>query len=447
MDPLVFSIMTSESESASGSAMKVHPGDCAAPLDILEWLDKFDEKIESTSYGQVRRGQIPAALLRSTEPKDLSAMPPLTVGTGITQADVEKRATYIALTTAENARMTAERESTMRDYKNRLAALVVSAMRETALNTLTELKAKFEDSTVSGMYDGPAMLDEMRTKAKAELAAGDDETEKRAVAELDAWKARVPPGGCASKDMAIEEGPYESFKGSPASKGQLQFDMWGVTPSDRWEWDVLKEEIMDKGMRNSLLVAPMPTASTAQILGNNECFEPYTSNIYTRRTLSGEFIVVNNHLLRDLTKLGLWDADMKNQLIAANGSVQNIPNIPENLKQLYRTAWEISQRAILDMAADRGAYICQSQSLNVFMENANAPKLTSMHFHAWRSGLKTGMYYLRTKAATDAIKFTVDKKYKEQPTEAIKEVTEMTHEEQVAACSIENGPDCEMCSG
>ncbi|MGB1671513.1 MAG: ribonucleoside-diphosphate reductase subunit alpha, partial [Flavobacteriales bacterium] len=166
---------------------------------------------------------------------------------------------------------------------------------------------------------------------------------------------------CASKDMAIEEGPYESFKGSPASKGQLQFDMWGVTPSDRWEWDVLKEEIMDKGMRNSLLVAPMPTASTAQILGNNECFEPYTSNIYTRRTLSGEFIVVNNHLLRDLTKLGLWDADMKNQLIAANGSIQNIPNIPENLKQLYRTAWEISQRAILDMAADRGAYICQSQ--------------------------------------------------------------------------------------
>ena len=252
---------------------------------------------------------------------------------------------------------------------------------------------------------------------------------------------------CASKDMAIEEGPYESFKGSPASEGKLQFDLWDVTPSDRWEWDVLKEEIMDKGMRNSLLVAPMPTASTAQILGNNECFEPYTSNIYTRRTLSGEFIVVNNHLLRDLTKLGLWNEEMKNQLIAANGSIQNIPEIPENLKTLYRTAWEISQRAILDMAADRGAYICQSQSLNVFMENASSPKLTSMHFHAWRSGLKTGMYYLRTKAATDAIKFTVDKKYKEQPTEAVKEVTEMTHEEQVAACSIENGPDCEMCSG
>ena len=252
---------------------------------------------------------------------------------------------------------------------------------------------------------------------------------------------------CASKDMAIEEGPYESFKGSPASEGKLQFDLWDVTPSDRWEWDILKEEIMDKGMRNSLLVAPMPTASTAQILGNNECFEPYTSNIYTRRTLSGEFIVVNNHLLRDLTKLGLWNEEMKNQLIAANGSIQNIPEIPENLKTLYRTAWEISQRAILDMAADRGAYICQSQSLNVFMENASSPKLTSMHFHAWRSGLKTGMYYLRTKAATDAIKFTVDKKYKEEPVEAVKEVTEMTHEEQVAACSIENGPDCEMCSG
>ena len=261
---------------------------------------------------------------------------------------------------------------------------------------------------------------------------------------------------CASKDMAIDEGPYETFQGSPASKGQLQFDMWGVTPSDRWEWDILKEEIKDKGMRNSLLVAPMPTASTAQILGNNECFEPYTSNIYTRRTLSGEFIIVNKHLLRDLTRLGLWDEDMKNQLIAANGSIQPIPNIPENLKLLYRTAWEIPQRAILDMAADRGAFICQSQSLNVFMENANAPKLTSMHFHAWRSGLKTGMYYLRTKAATDAIKFTVDKKYKDKPVEvkaeevvneAVKEVAEMSHEEQVAACSIDNGPDCEMCSG
>ena len=219
----------------------------------------------------------------------------------------------------------------------------------------------------------------------------------------------------ASKDMAKEEGAYETFEGSPASQGKLQFDMWDVTPSDRWEWDILKEEIKEHGMRNSLLMAPMPTASTAQILGNNECFEPYTSNIYTRRTLSGEFIVVNKHLLRDLTKLGLWDDDMKNRLIAANGSIQNIDEIPENLKVLYRTAWEIPQRAILDMAADRGAYICQSQSLNIFMENVNNSKLTSMHFYAWKKGLKTGMYYLRTKAATDAIKFTVDKKYKTQP--------------------------------
>jgi len=255
----------------------------------------------------------------------------------------------------------------------------------------------------------------------------------------------------ASKDMAKEEGAYETFKGSPASEGRLQFDMWGVSPSDRWEWDILKEEIKEHGMRNSLLMAPMPTASTAQILGNNECFEPYTSNIYTRRTLSGEFIVVNKHLLRDLTKLGLWDDDMKNRLIAANGSVQNIPEIPENLKVLYRTAWEIPQRAILDMAADRGAYICQSQSLNVFMENVNNSKLTSMHFYAWKKGLKTGMYYLRTKAATDAIKFTVDKKYKTQPQaeQVVAAATpeEMTYEQQVQACSIENGPDCEMCSG
>ncbi len=254
----------------------------------------------------------------------------------------------------------------------------------------------------------------------------------------------------ASKDLAKEEGAYETFKGSPASEGRLQFDMWGVTPTDRWEWDVLKDEIKEHGLRNSLLLAPMPTASTAQILGNNECFEPYTSNIYTRRTLSGEFIIVNKHLLRDLSKLGLWDDDMKNRIISANGSIQNINEIPENLKALYRTAWEIPQRALIDMSADRGAYICQSQSLNVFMENVNTAKLTSMHFYSWKKGLKTGMYYLRTKAATDAIKFTVDKKYKTAPqTETPrKSVAEMTDEEQAAmACSIENGSDCEMCSG
>jgi len=254
----------------------------------------------------------------------------------------------------------------------------------------------------------------------------------------------------ASKDMAKEEGAYETFKGSPASEGRLQFDMWGVTPTDRWEWDVLKEEIKEHGLRNSLLLAPMPTASTAQILGNNECFEPYTSNIYTRRVLSGEFIIVNKHLLRDLTKLGLWDEDMKNRIISANGSIQNINEIPDNLKALYRTAWEIPQRALIDMSADRGAYICQSQSLNVFMENVNTQKLTSMHFYAWKKGLKTGMYYLRTKAATDAIKFTVDKKYKAEPTAEAprKAIQDMTDAEQAAmACSIENGSDCEMCSG
>ncbi len=247
----------------------------------------------------------------------------------------------------------------------------------------------------------------------------------------------------ASKDLAKEEGAYETFKGSPASEGKLQFDLWDVTPSDRWEWDVLKEEIQKHGMRNSLLLAPMPTASTAQILGNNECFEPYTSNIYTRRVLSGEFIVVNKHLLRDLVKLGLWDDDMKNRLIAANGSVQNINEIPDNIKVLYRTAWEISQRSILDMAADRGAYICQSQSLNIFMKNVTNSKLTSMHFHAWKIGLKTGMYYLRTKAAVDAIKFTIDKKYKTE--DESDKIPALTHEEEVAMCSIDNGDDCEMC--
>jgi len=246
----------------------------------------------------------------------------------------------------------------------------------------------------------------------------------------------------ASKDLAKEEGAYQTFEGSPASQGKLQFDLWGVKPSNRWEWDILKEEIKEHGLRNSLLLAPMPTASTAQILGNNECFEPYTSNMYNRRVLSGEFIVVNKHLLRDLTRLGLWDDDMKNRVIAANGSVQGIDEIPDNLKAIYKTAWEISQKAIIDMSADRGAFICQSQSLNIFMENANFGKLTSMHFYGWKAGLKTGMYYLRTKAARDAIKFTVDKKYQTAPVE---KVVEDTRSEEEIACSIEDGPDCEMC--
>jgi len=245
----------------------------------------------------------------------------------------------------------------------------------------------------------------------------------------------------ASKDLAKVDGPYESIKGSPVSKGIFQFDMWGVTPSSRWEWDVLKEEVVKHGVRNSLLLAPMPTASTAQILGNNECFEPYTSNIYTRRVLSGEFIIVNKHLLKDLVKEGLWTKDMRQKIMLANGSVQNINEVPQRLKDLYKTAWEISQKAIIEQAADRGAYICQSQSLNIFMENANFGKLTSMHFYGWEKGLKTGMYYLRTKAATDAIKFTVDKATIAEPT------AESLEEAQAAAiaCSIDNPDDCEMC--
>ena len=225
----------------------------------------------------------------------------------------------------------------------------------------------------------------------------------------------------ASNDLAIEIGPYESWKGSPISEGILQFDMWKVKPTERWEWDLLKEEVKKHGVRNSLLLAPMPTASTAQILGNNECFEPYTSNIYTRRVLSGEFIIVNKHLLRDLVKLGIWNDRLKNKLMASNGSVQNIDEIPENIKALYKTAWEISQKVLLDMAADRGAYIDQSQSLNIFMENANFAKLTSMHFYGWKAGLKTGMYYLRTKSATDAIKFTLDKEVISEPVAKSKE--------------------------
>jgi ribonucleoside-diphosphate reductase alpha chain len=246
----------------------------------------------------------------------------------------------------------------------------------------------------------------------------------------------------ASKDLAKEQGAYATFEGSPVSKGIFQFDMWGVTPTSRWEWDVLKEEVKAHGVRNSLLLAPMPTASTAQILGNNECFEPYTSNIYTRRVLSGEFIIVNKHLLKDLVKEGLWNKDMRQKIMAANGSIQNINEIPNRLKELYKTAWEISQKAIIDQAADRGAYICQSQSLNIFMENANFGKLTSMHFYGWEKGLKTGMYYLRTKAATDAIKFTVDKTVVEQP-----EAQSIEEQQAAIACSLDNPEGCEMCSG
>merc|ERR1712113_1247304 len=212
----------------------------------------------------------------------------------------------------------------------------------------------------------------------------------------------------ASCDLAALDGPYESYAGSPASKGLLQFDLWNRKPkSGRWDWTALKAKIVKNGLRNSLLVAPMPTASTAQILGNNESFEPYTQNLYVRRTLSGEFVQVNRHLLNDLVKRKLWTEDMRMQLIACNGSVQSL-ELPADLKELYKTVWEIKQRIVLDMAADRGAYIDQSQSLNIHMIDATTAKLSSMHFHGWQLGLKTGLYYLRTKAAVDAIKFTVE---------------------------------------
>eukprot|EP01112_Ceratiomyxa_fruticulosa_P019404 TRINITY_DN6347_c0_g1_i1.p1 TRINITY_DN6347_c0_g1~~TRINITY_DN6347_c0_g1_i1.p1 ORF type:complete len:676 (-),score=148.38 TRINITY_DN6347_c0_g1_i1:260-2149(-) len=211
-----------------------------------------------------------------------------------------------------------------------------------------------------------------------------------------------------SCDLARIEGPYSSFMGSPVSKGILQYDMWGVTPSPRWNWVQLKQDISKHGIRNSLLIAPMPTASTSQILGNNECFEPYTSNIYTRRVLAGEFTIVNKQLLSDLMQLGLWTSEVKNQMIADGGSIQNIECIPKDLKEIYKTVWEIKQRTLIDMAADRGAFIDQSQSFNVFIAEPNFPKLTSMHFYAWKKGLKTGMYYLRTRPAAEAIKFTVD---------------------------------------
>lgn len=276
-----------------------------------------------------------------------------------------------------------------------------------------------------------------------------------------------------SMELATEEGPYSSFEGSPVSQGIFQFDMWDVTPdSGLWNWDELREKVIKNGVRNSLLLAPMPTASTSQILGNNECFEPYTSNIYSRRVLSGEFVVVNKHLLRDLVKIGLWNDTMKNKLIAANGSVQAIAEIPVHLKELYKTAWEIKQKTIIDMSADRGAYICQSQSLNIFMTDPNFAKLTSMHFYSWKAGLKTGMYYLRTKAAADAVKFTVDRQaiaetvpvtqniqekpldyeaYAKEHTEKNKEAAasfQMSETEQKYAamqCSLDNPEGCEMC--
>ena len=267
----------------------------------------------------------------------------------------------------------------------------------------------------------------------------------------------------ASMEMAKEEGPYSTFEGSPISKGEFQHNLWGLKDeelSGRWDWASLRKEVLANGVRNSLLVAPMPTASTSQILGNNEAFEPYTSNIYTRRVLSGEFIVVNKHLLNDLVERGLWNETLKQEIMRHNGSVQNIAQIPADLKELYKTVWEMSMKDIIDMSRQRGYFIDQSQSLNLFMQDANYAKLTSMHFYAWKSGLKTGMYYLRTKAAVDAIKFTLNNDKVAAPIEiqeptqkaesiaVVSEPVEMTAEEYRAMIEMAKnaGPeDCEMC--
>jgi ribonucleoside-diphosphate reductase alpha chain len=269
----------------------------------------------------------------------------------------------------------------------------------------------------------------------------------------------------ASMELATEEGPYSSYNGSPMSQGEFQHNLWGMKDeelSGRWDWASLRKEVMKNGVRNSLLVAPMPTASTSQILGNNEAFEPYTSNIYTRRVLSGEFIVVNKHLLHDLVERGLWTETLKQELMRNNGSVQDL-DIPQDLKELYKTVWEMSMKDIIDMSRHRGYFVDQSQSLNLFMQDANYSKLTSMHFYAWQSGLKTGMYYLRTKAAVDAIKFTLNNDKKEEPTAEVAapvaekklqpiavldEAVEMTADEYKAMIELAKnaGPeDCEMC--
>jgi ribonucleoside-diphosphate reductase alpha subunit len=253
-------------------------------------------------------------------------------------------------------------------------------------------------------------------------------------------------GMTASKDMAIEQGAYETFAGSPLSKGLFQFDLWNVQPSNRHDWETLRQEVIKHGVRNSLLVAPMPTASTSQILGNNECFEPYTSNIYVRRVLSGEFVIVNKHLLKDLVQLGLWNDTMKNKIIVANGSVQHIDEIPGEIKALYKTVWEIKQRHLIDMAADRGAFICQSQSLNLFVDNPTVAKLTSMHFYSWKQGLKTGMYYLRTQAASQAVQFTVEKQGSRQMEPVVPKSVEAGDNDGLngGTCSMEDG--CVTCS-
>lgn len=265
----------------------------------------------------------------------------------------------------------------------------------------------------------------------------------------------------ASKDRAKDEGHYETFKGSPLSEGKFQYELWGFTDSDmsgKWDWNSLRDEVVEHGVRNSLLMAPMPTASTAQILGNNECFEPFTANIYKRNTLSGEYVMVNKHLIQDLVNLGLWSDKVRLQMFAGNGSVQHIDEIPQEVKDRYKTVWEISQKKLIDMAADRGAFIDQSQSMNLFMEDVNAAKLTAAHFHAWEKGLKTGMYYLRTRPKAEALKglgidmSTIEETPKEVvvpqiETPKITQPTPMTDEQLLndMVCSLDNPDDCEAC--
>ena len=252
----------------------------------------------------------------------------------------------------------------------------------------------------------------------------------------------------SSMEIAKAKGAYSTFKGSPMAEGEFQFNMWGVNDdelSGRWDWAKLRKNVMKHGVRNSLLVAPMPTASTSQILGNNEAFEPYTSNIYTRRVLSGEFIVVNKHLLEDLVELGLWDNDMKENIMRANGSIQHIEEIPADLRELYKTVWEMSMKDIIDMARHRGYFIDQSQSLNLFMNDPDYGKLTSMHFYAWKSGLKTGMYYLRTKSAVNAKQFTLNVQKKNQPEAEEKPMSAAEFKAMVEASKNAGPDDCLMC--
>lgn len=243
----------------------------------------------------------------------------------------------------------------------------------------------------------------------------------------------------ASCDLAKQDGPYTTYAGSPSSKGQLQFDLWGVEPHESLDWDRLKKKISRHGLRNSLLLAPMPTASTSQILGNNECFEPFTSNLYVRRVLSGEFVVVNKHLVNDLIKIGLWNEGMKNEIVRHGGSIQGIHDIPSEIRSRYKTVWEMSMRPIIDQAADRGAYICQSQSMNLFIASPNVGAVNSMHFYAWQRGLKTGMYYLRSKPASAAKAITVEEKKVET------QVTNQDQDQAALVCSLENPEACEMC--